>query len=108
MRGLEHILCEHKKWLNKEGGRCANLFGADLREADLRGANLDFSCLPLWCGSVGATIDGRLSRQFVYHAICNMPEGDRAAFLDNPIRYANGFHRVGEVPALKWGRYQND
>jgi len=32
---LQKILTEHKKWLNDEGGR-----GADLRRANLRGANL--------------------------------------------------------------------
>ena len=38
---LNEILRKHKLWLEeKEGGKRANLYGADLREADLHGANL--------------------------------------------------------------------
>jgi len=45
---LQNILELHKKWLNDdpEGER-----------ADLRGADLDFSCLPLWRGSLTAHFD---------------------------------------------------
>lgn len=66
---LKKILEEHTLWLNGEGGnqadlrradlRGVDLRGADLRGADLRGANLDFSVLPLWCGSLRAKVDGR-------------------------------------------------
>jgi hypothetical protein len=37
---LKKILDEHLLWLNGEGGSRANLFGANLRNADLRDANL--------------------------------------------------------------------
>ena len=38
---LKDILNQHKMWLTgKEGSECANLFGANLRDADLCGANL--------------------------------------------------------------------
>jgi uncharacterized protein YjbI with pentapeptide repeats len=37
---IEHILAEHKKWLNCEGGRQANLQEANLRRVDLWEANL--------------------------------------------------------------------
>ena len=37
---LKKILDEHLLWLNGEGGSRANLFGANLRGADLRNANL--------------------------------------------------------------------
>ena len=47
--------------------RGAELRGADLRGADLRGANLDFSCWPLWCGSVGVKVDECLVSQLAYH-----------------------------------------
>ena len=40
----------------------ANLCGADLREADL-----DFSCLPLWCGSFNIKADSRLIFQLIAH-----------------------------------------
>ena len=80
----------------------ANLRGADLRGANLQGANLDFSCWPLWCGTTNITIDSKISKQLVYHAICNMPDSDRRDFLDDPVAYANEFRRVGEVAKIKW------
>jgi hypothetical protein len=54
--------------------RDANLWGTDLldanlRGADLRGANLDFSCWPLWCGSINVKVDERLARQLMTHAL---------------------------------------
>ena len=55
---LNIVLEKHKKWLyEKEGGERAdlsnaNLSSANLRGTDLRGANLDYSCWPLWCGSL--------------------------------------------------------
>ena len=114
---LDKILAEHKKWLQSDGGeradlrcanlccanlRCADLRGANLRGADLRGADLDYSCWPLWCGSIGVKLDSRLSKQLVYHAICNMPEGDRADFLTDPVKYANELHQIEECGKLKW------
>lgn len=37
---LDKILENHKLWLNDEGGACADLKGADLRDIDLRGIDL--------------------------------------------------------------------
>ena len=39
-RELEIILENHKKWLTNEGGKRANLSGAELSYANLSGANL--------------------------------------------------------------------
>lgn len=70
---LDEILRLHKMWLEgKEGGERANLQGAnlrdaDLRDADLRGANVDYSCWPLWCGSLDAKVDRRIAAQLAYH-----------------------------------------
>jgi len=47
--------------------RNADLWGANLRGADFRGAKLDFSCLPLWCGSIGIKTDKRLFSQLLFH-----------------------------------------
>ena len=43
--------------------RGASLRGADLWRADLRRANLDFSCWPLWCGSLDVKVDIRIAAQ---------------------------------------------
>ena len=53
---------------------CANLSGADLRYTDLRYANLngvtlDFSCWPLWCGSLSIRADEKLVGQLAYHLL---------------------------------------
>ena len=108
---LDKIIADHELWLDNEGGCRANLCDANLYDANLRDANLcdanlcdanlDFSCWPLWCGSIGVKIDSKISRQLVYHALCNLPEEDRKEFIDNPFAYANKFHRVGEVNKLK-------
>ena len=62
---LNEILTKHKRWIkNEEGGE-----PADLQVADLRDADLDYSCFPLWCGSKGMKIDRRLFLQLLAH-IC--------------------------------------
>jgi hypothetical protein len=57
--------------------RGANLRGADLCRADLRGAHprrahrraayLDYSCWPLWCGSRGVKLDSQQIDQLCLH-----------------------------------------
>jgi hypothetical protein len=47
--------------------RGANLRGADLCRADLRGAYLDYSCWPLWCGSRGVKLDSQQIDQLCLH-----------------------------------------
>ena len=95
---IKGILELHKKWLNREeGGKRANLQGADLqgadlwganlqgadlqganlreadlRKADLQGANLreadlDYSVWPLWCGGLHVKTDKRIMAQLAYH-----------------------------------------
>lgn len=92
--------------------REANLRGADQREAglyraDLRGAilseaNLDFSTLPLWCGSLKMTVDKRIAAQVAYH-FCRLVCDD-AEFLEarnSILKFANQFHRVNECGVLE-------
>ncbi len=62
---LDAILTEHGKWLRGEGGKRAYLTGADL----------DFACWPLWCGSVGVTVDARIFRQLLGHVLALKVEG---------------------------------
>ena len=93
--------------------RGANLYGADLRGAnlrgaDLRGADLDFSCWPLWCGSLHVKIDDRIAHQLIYHvcsAIISSPEVSDSIknimLLQPVLGLANKFHRVDECGELR-------
>ena len=82
-----------------------DLQDADLQFADLQGANLDFSCWPLWCGSLDVKVDARIARQLAYHFCrldCDDPEyqAAREAIKD----FANKFHRAeecGEMQEIK-------
>ena len=125
---LNTILDKHKKWLDGEAGgkranlcganlnranlrwanlcganlREANLCGANLREANLHGADLDYSCWPLWCGSLDVKVDARIARQLAYHfcrLVCDDPEylEARKAIAE----FANGFHRVDECGRIE-------
>ena len=122
---IKKTLEEHICWLNDEGGRRADLSeanlrranlrranlsgadlsGADLRradlsEADLSEANLDFSVLPLWCGSLNVKVDDRIVRQLLYHVIriaqvSSLSQELKDALLSKAlIKQANLFHRA--------------
>lgn len=87
--------------------RGADLYGADLYRAvlcgaDLRGANLDFSCWPLWCGSLDVTVDKRIAAQLAYHFCrvrCDDPEVKEAQKA--LAHLANQFHRVDECGKIE-------
>ena len=82
--------------------RGADLRGANLRDANLSGADLDFSCWPLWCGSLKAKTDKRLACQLAYH-LCSM-QCDDAEYINmrnSILAFANQFHRVDECGTLK-------
>ena len=69
---LNEILELHKKWMDGEaGGIRADLRGANLRDVDLRYANLYNTCLPLWCGGLNWKLDRLQMAQLFYH-ICSM------------------------------------
>ena len=99
---LSVVLEKHKLWLNhKKGGVRANLNGADLIWAKLSGANLDYSVIPLWCGSLHAEFDDRHVAQIVYHAVRagleskNVSEETKTE-LRKVVVLPNKFHRVNE------------
>ena len=120
---LQTILEKHKKWLNNvSGGERANLIGtnlkranledanlggadfrgANLASANLKGANLDYSCWPLWCGSLRKVrIDKRIFAQLAYH-ICRVIVDDDECRAAQRALYpiANQFHRVSECGRL--------
>jgi hypothetical protein len=79
-----------------------NLRGANLRGANLRGANLDYSCWPLWCGSLrDVQIDKRIFAQLAYH-LCRVIVDDDECKAAQRALYpiANQFHRVNECGRL--------
>ena len=80
----------------------ANLVGAHLGRADLHGADLDFSCWPLWCGSLDVKVDARIARQLAYH-FCRL-DCDDPEYLEARkaiAAFANGFHRVDECGRIE-------
>ena len=80
----------------------ASLSNANLRGADLRGADLDYSCYPLWCGSLHFKADKRLACQLAYH-LCSMQcdDADYIKMRNSILGFANQFHRVDECGELK-------
>ena len=86
--------------------RGANLTGADLTGANLRDTNLDYSCLPLWCGSLEEHFDDRQLVQIAYHLIKAGLQSKNASEetknqLSKLIDFANKFHRVDECGEIK-------
>ena len=80
----------------------ADLRETDLRETDLRGAELDYSCWPLWCGSLDVRVCKRIAAQLAYHFCrldCDDPEVIAAQNAIIPL--ANQFHRVDECGKLE-------
>ena len=85
----------------------ANLSDADLSGAYLSGANIDFSSLPLWCGSLRAHFDDRQLAQIAYHLVKAGLNSQNASDktkseLSKIIDFANKFHRVGECGKIEY------
>ena len=112
---LQEILEEHKKWINGEdGGVIADLRGADLRradlsEADLRGADLrradlDFSCWPLWCGSLAVKVCKRIAVQLAYH-FCKL-DCDDPEYIAAAMRYLT--LQISSTALVSAGNWRKD
>lgn len=81
--------------------RCACLRNTDLSGADLSGANIDFSFLPIWCGSLNMKIDKRIFCQLLYHTLragksVEDEEVKNLFAIPEVIKLANQFHCVCE------------
>lgn len=82
--------------------RGADLWGAGLRGADLRDADLDYSCWPLWCGSLYVKVDRQITAQLAYHFCClDCDDPDYIAARNAIIHFANEFHCVEECGWLE-------
>ncbi|MDR2658780.1 MAG: hypothetical protein LBC27_02160 [Spirochaetaceae bacterium] len=77
------------------------LEGKALKGQTFKGADLDYSCLPLSCGGLGWNIDIRLASQIAYH-FCSMKCADPAFIKarNGLLDLANRFHRAGECGKL--------
>ena len=76
----------------------ADLRDADLREADLCGANLDYSCWPLWCGSNRVKVDAKIAAQLAAH-FCALDCDDPAylAAREAVLEFAKTSHRANKL-----------
>lgn len=94
-----YLLAANLRWADLYG---ADLLAANLYGADLRGADLDFSCWPLWCGSLDVVVDKRIAAQLAYHfcrIICDDDEVKAAQKALAPL--ANQFHLVEECGRIE-------
>ena len=87
---LASILNLHKAWIIGED------YG---KRADLSEADLDYSGLPLWCGSLSAHFDDKQLKQIAYHLVkaglqSKNASDETQAELRKLIQFANGFHRA--------------
>jgi len=109
---LKIVLEKHKLWLEDEGGaranllcadlQRANLLYADLQDADLQGANLDYSCLPLWCGSKGMIVDRRIAAQIAAHfCALSCDDPDFLAAREAVLPFAQTSHRAADLGLLE-------
>jgi uncharacterized protein YjbI with pentapeptide repeats len=81
----------------------AILHEADLMDADMVGANIDFSDLPLWCGSLTANFGQRQIVQMLYHLLSVTRKSyalsgnlKRMLLTKENVELANTFHRITE------------
>ncbi len=124
---LKSILEQHRLWVEGNGGKRANLRwadlrwanlqgadlqsadlqgadlqGADLRGADLRGAHLDYSCLPLWCGSKGMKVDKLIAAQIAAHfCALDCDDADYQAARTAILEFAKTSHRADDLELVE-------
>ena len=89
---IKKVLDSHQKWINEEdGGERAHM-----HLADLRGADLDFSCFPLWCGGSKFKCDTKLIYQLLAH-ICTLDFPDDEGIKDLIMPFAVQSHRAQDL-----------
>jgi hypothetical protein len=74
---------------------------ANLGRADLSGANLDFSCWPLWCGTKGVKVDMKIVRQLLAHvAVLDCDDPIFKEIREAILSEAKKCHRAQELGLL--------
>ena len=103
------------RWADLSGAdlRGADLSGANLRGADLRGADLDYSVIPLWCGSLKANFDDKQLTQIAYHLVkaglgSTNASKETKTELAKLIDFANNFHLVEECGRIEEQEKENE
>lgn len=72
--------------------------GANLSEANLSGANLDYSCWPLWCGSKGVKIDRKQFAQLAAHlCVVDVDDDECKDIQQYLIGIAKTSHRANDL-----------
>ena len=76
-------------------------------EANLLSADIDYSCLSLWCGSLSAKFDDKQIKQLIYHIVkagLSSPNVDDRikSELEKLIPLANEFHRSWECGIIEY------
>ena len=79
----------------------ADLRGAVLKNTNFKNTNIDFSCLPLWCGSLSTHFDDKQLIQIAYHLVkaglnSKNASDETKEELSKLIDFVNKFHRVNE------------
>ena len=113
---INKILELHKAWLiGDKNGKKADLRRSDFCGADLRGADLDYSAFPLWCGGLDVHIDDRQAVQLLYHLVRNVlysknTSDELKSLLSQKeiVDKANEFHRVDECGKIEVAGTKNE
>ena len=84
---IKDVLDSHQKWINGEDGG---------ERANLRWADLDFSCFPLWCGGSKFKCDTRLVYQLLAH-ICTLDFPDDEGIKELIMPFAQKSHRAQDL-----------
>ena len=84
---IKKVLDSHQKWINEEDGG---------ERANLRGADLDFSCFPLWCGGSKFKCDTKLVYQLLAH-ICTLDFDDTEGIKNLIMPFAVRSHRAEDL-----------
>ena len=91
---IDEILKKHKLWLDgdEKGER------ADLQGANLRGADLDFSCWPLWCGSKNVKVSNTIAQQLAAHfCVLDCDDKDFKKAQKAILSFAKKSHRAYDL-----------